>query len=209
MQGERGWYGNCRKTYCQAPDQWPGARSKNDMCFLAVMRPIEPPDVFYVSAAVGWLMLGDHIEADEELDKVTPGLRGHPDVLEVRWQICAAGEKWKACAEIANAIIRLDPNRLFGWLGRACALRRTARNGLEAAFAALYPAARKFPSEPAVPFNLSCYACQLGRLEDASAWLRRTFAVADKAGRKKRFRLMALDEPDLEPLWRRIGELSK
>ena len=173
------------------------------------IEPIEPPDIFHVSAAVGWLMLGDHIEADEELEKVSTGLRSHPDVLEVRWQICATAEKWKACAEIASAIIRRDPKRLFGWIGRACALRRTGRHGLQAAFDALYPAARRFPSEPAVPFNLSCYACQLGRLGDACTWLQRTFAVADRSGRKKRFRLMALDEPDLEPLWRMIGELSR
>ena len=53
------------------------------------MKPIEPPDAFHLSAAVGWLMLGNPDEAEEELGNITPGLRIHPDVLEVRWQICA------------------------------------------------------------------------------------------------------------------------
>jgi hypothetical protein len=189
------------------PDNGPVQDRKYVICFFAVMKPLEPPNTFHLSAAVGWLMLGDHIEAGEELEKIASGLCSHPDVLEVRWQIYANAKKWNTCADIGNAIIELDPDRPFGWISRACALRRASSGGLQAAFDALYPAASKFPSEPAIPFNLSCYACQLGRLEDACDWLRRTFAVAHKAGRKRRFRLMALDEPDLEPLWQKMVEL--
>ena len=124
------------------------------------------------------------------------------DVLEVRWQIYAKEQKWDACLDIANAIIELDRNRRSGWIDGAYALRRSAGGGLKAAFDALLPAAEKFPLEPLIPLNLSCYACQMGRLEVACDWLRRTFAVAAKTGSKKRFRLMALHEPD----WNRSGK---
>ena len=83
---------------------------------LAVMKTLEPPDIHHLRAASGWLMLGNHTEANEDLDRISPQRRGHPDVLEVRWQIYAKAEKWTACAEIANAVIKLDPNRSSGWI---------------------------------------------------------------------------------------------
>jgi len=55
-----------------------------------------------------------------------------------------------------------------------------------------------------IPFGLSCYTCQMGRLEDAHAWLHRAFAVASTTGTKNHLKHMALEEPDLKPLWRKI-----
>jgi hypothetical protein len=34
--------------------------------------PIEPPDSLHLLAAQGWLELGNHLEANEELEKITP-----------------------------------------------------------------------------------------------------------------------------------------
>ena len=176
---------------------------------LAVMKTLEAPDIHHLRAASGWLMLGNYAEANEDLERISPHLRVHPDVLEVRWQIYAKAEKWSACAEIANAVVRLDPNRTSGWIDRAYSLRRGINGGPKAAFDSLLPAVEKFPAEPLIPFNLSCYACQVGQMQDACKWLRRAFAVAAQSGHKKRFKLMALEEPDLGPLWRAIGELIK
>jgi hypothetical protein len=61
---------------------------------------LTPPDSHYLLAAQGWLELGDHLEADKELDEITPELRVHPDVLEIRWQIYAKEKKWLACLDI-------------------------------------------------------------------------------------------------------------
>ncbi len=173
------------------------------------MKPIEPPDLHHLRAALGWLDLGNDLEAALDLDKIAPKLRVHPDVLEVRWQICARAKKWDTCVVIARAVRTLDPNRSSGWLDLSYSLRRVAHAGVPAAWEALLPAAEKFPAEPLIPFNLSCYACQLVRLEDACHWLRRAFAIAAKTGEQKRYRVMALNQPDLEPLWRKIGQLTK
>jgi hypothetical protein len=53
------------------------------------MKPLEPPDSHYLQAAQGWLELGNPTEANEELQKITAPNRGHPDVLQLRWQIYA------------------------------------------------------------------------------------------------------------------------
>ena len=34
------------------------------------MKPLEPPDSLHLQAAQGWLELGNHIEANEELEKM-------------------------------------------------------------------------------------------------------------------------------------------
>jgi catabolite regulation protein CreA len=45
-------------------------------------------------------------------------------------------------------------------------------------------------------YNLACYECQLGNLKDAMQWLEKAIDLAGK----KDVRVMALDDPDLEPL---------
>ena len=80
------------------------------------------PDNFHLRAAEGWLELGNHLEADRELEEIAPELRAHPDVLELRWHIYAIEEKWAACVAIAEAIILISPNRPDAWIHRSFAL---------------------------------------------------------------------------------------
>jgi hypothetical protein len=57
------------------------------------MKPLEPPDSLHLQAAQGWLELGNHIEANEELERIAQQLRAQPDVLKLRWEVYAAGNK--------------------------------------------------------------------------------------------------------------------
>jgi hypothetical protein len=91
------------------------------------MKPLGHPDSFHLQAAVGWLELGNFTEANEELENITPQLRAHPDVREVRWQVYAAAKKWEACVDIAAAITKLAPNRELGWIHRSYALHELIR----------------------------------------------------------------------------------
>jgi hypothetical protein len=72
---------------------------------------LQPPDNHHLQAAIGWLELGNHTEANEELKKITPQHRVHPDVLQVHLHIYVVAQKWDLCLDIANAIIELDPDR--------------------------------------------------------------------------------------------------
>ena len=71
------------------------------------MKPLEPPDNLHLQAAQGWLEPGNAVEANEELERITPGLRVHPDVLELRWQVFAKAQHWDACLHVSEAIIQL------------------------------------------------------------------------------------------------------
>ena len=164
------------------------------------MKPLEPPESFHLSAAVGWLELGSHLEANEELEKITPQLQVHPDVLTVRWQIYAKGEQWAGAFEIARTLVEQVPDESFGWIHQAYALRRMPGGGINQAWDALLPAADKFPKEALIPYNLSCYASQMGQLDQAKQWLQRAIELSDPM----QIKLMALSDPDLQPLWKII-----
>src|SRR3954468_15114407 len=58
------------------------------------MHPLEPPDTHYLMHAVGWLELGSVSEAKAELAHIRTAFQFHPDVLEVRWLICAEERQW-------------------------------------------------------------------------------------------------------------------
>jgi tetratricopeptide (TPR) repeat protein len=163
------------------------------------MKPLAPPDTIHLLAAQGWLELGNHIEANKELENITPELQAHSAVLAVRWEIYAAAKKWEATLDIAAALIQLEPHDPLGWVHRSYALpelKRTAE-----ARDNLLRVVDKFTMSTTMRYNLACYECRLGRLEQAKQWLEKAFALGDT----KKMKLAALDDPDLEPLWKHIG----
>lgn len=170
---------------------------------IQLMQPLGPPDTFHLSGAVGWFELGNFAEAKAELDRITPGRRSHPDVLEVRWMIHAREQDWGPALAAAEELVNSAPRRPSGWIHRAFALRRVKEGGLSAAWDALLPAHEKFPKEATIPYNLACYACQMSRLDEARLWLQRAIRIAGKAEIKS----TAANDPDLEPLWPEIQKL--
>ncbi len=162
------------------------------------IKPLEPPDSIHLKAAEGWLGLGDHIEANEELEKISPQLRVHPDVLEIRWQIFAKEKAWEACVDIAGAVIKLAPENCNGWIHRSFALHELKRT--QEAFENLLPAADQFPDVWTIPYNLACYTAQLQRFEDAQQWLKRARQIDEQTVKR-----VAIDDPDLLLLWDNMG----
>src|SRR5580765_6856866 len=78
-------------------------RCKSAAVHMHKPRKLPHPDSLHVLAAQGWLELGNHLEANEELEKIAASLRSHPDVLEVRWPISAKAGKWEVCLDLAQA----------------------------------------------------------------------------------------------------------
>ncbi len=161
---------------------------------------IEPPDIHYLNAAIGWLGLGCAADARLELENISIEYLNHTEVLETRWLLCTEEKNWEAALEIAQAELRNAPDDCAGWLHRAYALRRSSQGGLIMAWGALLPAAQKFPQEPVIAYNLACYACQLKFLDKAREWLQQAIKISSKDEIKK----MSLADDDLQPLWPEI-----
>jgi tetratricopeptide (TPR) repeat protein len=164
-------------------------------------KPVPPPDCHHLSAAAGWFELGNTTESEVELTQISAENREHPAVLEMRWLVMARHEAWPECYEIAEKLVGCAPENASGWLHRAYALRRLPQNGgLQKALEALLPAFSKFPNEPVIPYNLSCYTCQLAKLDDARLWFSRALQIGDPEALKR----LALEDEDLRPLWDEI-----
>jgi len=162
------------------------------------MKKLPPHDERFLDAAEGWLGLGDHLSANEELGQTTPELRAHPDVMPVRLQIYWRAEKWDTCVEIAGALVSLSPSIPDGWIGGSFALHELKRT--QEAYELLMPAKDKFPTEHVIPCNLACYSAQLNQLKDAGKWFKQAMMIDEHNVKRT-----AVTDPDLEPLWNSMG----
>ena len=167
------------------------------------MRPLKPPDSIYLRAAQGWLELGNHLEAQAELENIPAKRHGHPQVVEVRWLICAKNREWEICLGLARSLIRRVPERPSGWIHLSFALHELKLT--KEAWNNLFGVVEKFPDVPTIPYNLACYGAQLGRLWEAEQWLKRAFRVGDARELKR----AALADPDLKALWDRIASFEQ
>lgn len=166
-----------------------------------MIKPLEFEDQRHLEAAEGWVELGNHLEANEELEQITPKNRAHPAVLEIRWQIYAKAKKWDAALDLASALIQLVPELPLGWVHRSYCLHEMKKTG--EARDNLLRVVEKFPEDPIMRYNLACYECQLGRLKQAKDWLEKACEVGDP----KKIKSMALEDPDLRPFRSKIGEI--
>ena len=151
----------------------------------------------HLEAAAGWIQLGDYDAANDELENIRAEWRAHPDVLDLRWFIYSHHEQWDACLNIATAIVKMASDRVWGWVHKAYALRRATGGGMEKAKPVLLEAAKLFPGDSMIQYNLACYCAQLGQLDAAQEHLGKSYELGDA----KQIKLMALDDEDLKPLW--------
>jgi predicted Zn-dependent protease len=165
------------------------------------MNDLPHPNDRHLEAAEGWLGLGSWREASDELEQIQPEFRAHPSVLEMRYKIYAEAKRWDQAVEVAKAVRALLPNQPWGHFYTAFALHELKRT--QEAHATLKSAVEKFPEEQIMRYNLACYACQMGSLEEAMGWLQQAMTLDSK----RDIRRLALEDPDLEPLWGQIRGL--
>ena len=91
----------------------------------------------------------------------------------------------------------MAPDRVTGWIHKAISLRRANGGDFENAKALLLEAAKLFPTEWAIHYNLACYSAQLCQLDAAQEHLNKSYELWDA----QKIKLMALDNEDLKPLW--------
>ena len=163
--------------------------------------PVPYPDNFHIQAVLGWMDLGDLVEARRELERITPAQREHPDTLEVMWRLCGEEADWNTALSVAEKLVAIAPARLNGWIDRSYSLHELHRT--EEALERLVPAVEKFPDEFVIPYNLACYQCRLGHPEEALRWLGRAVAASDR----EIIRTMAEHDPDFEAMRAQIKEM--
>jgi len=159
------------------------------------------PQDKHLEAVEGWLGLGNWHEAESELAHIDPKYRAHPFVLELRYKIHEKAGQWDRAAAVAATLRDLLPDNQWGHFYLAYSLHELKRT--QEAYDTLAPVLSRFPDHWLMRYNLACYACMLGKPEEALTWLAQAIALAGK----KEIRTLALSDPDLKPLWPKIKKL--
>lgn len=144
-------------------------------------------------AACGALELGIPELAADELEDIPPEYRMMRRVMEMRTMVYEKAESWDLMSETGRFLAEQWPEFPQHWIWAAYAIRRS--RSVEEAEVWLKRGMEAHPAEPIIPFNLACYASVSGRIGEAKQLLERAITLDPQV------RVMALDDPDLEPLW--------
>src|SRR5215470_12326634 len=142
------------------------------------MARLDRSDILHLEAAQGWLGFSDWREANEELDRITPAMRTHPRVSRTRILVCIAAEKWDLMHEIAQALLLKLPYDALVCVYAGMALDRLNRT--KEACDLLASNVKRFPKNAQLHYDLACYACKIGGLEQAMGSLERAIDVSEK-----------------------------
>ena len=156
--------------------------------------------VRHLLAAEGYLDLGMYQEADAELRELDPACFALEETLVL--QLCAyAGlQQWKEAHELATTLAQQDPDNPQWSIWSASAACRL--QSVEAAKGILLEALVTHPNNANIHYNLSCYETRLQHFRKAQRHLLRAIQL------DPRFKLVALDDADLEPLFE-IAEAAR
>ena len=146
----------------------------------------------HLVAALGYHELGMHQDALIELDRIPESHRQRLEPLRLRLSVLQTMTEWEQGAALAREAIGRYPESGDLFLAGAYCIRRAET--LEAAFAFLEQGRSCLETEPCFWFNLGCYHCQFGRLEETKECVERAIALDGN------YRTLAAVDGDLEPL---------
>ncbi|HEY6169280.1 MAG TPA: hypothetical protein VI454_14660 [Verrucomicrobiae bacterium] len=144
---------------------------------------------------MGWLELGAPADAALELDKATFKTLAQPEVVILRWKICAKTNNWQLALYLARTLVRIAPEKPSSWLCLAFSLVNA--QGAFDAWHELLEAARLHPRVSAVPVFLSRVCAQMAAEGGSSAWLQRWEQLEREAAHLKEPSATAKADPAL------------
>lgn len=152
----------------------------------------------HVEAALGYIQLGMFEEANDEIEQLPLEEKTSPGVLQLRAAIYSETKSWHLLREVAGFLVDSIPWDSQHWIWLAYATRRTT--DISAAEVILLRALELHRGEAMIYFNLACYAAQTGRIGEGKERLQEAIRLEPDV------RTVALDDPDLLPLWEALGK---
>src|SRR5262249_39331662 len=155
--------------------------------------PLEPPDPSTLESC-GWICrTWDVPRANDQLENIDPFNRAAPEVLAVRIAVYQGLKKWELMREVSKRLADFQADHVQWTISYAFATRRA--ESINAAKQILLNAEARFPKAAIIKYNLACYCCQLGEIDNAKSYLQKAFEIDST------WRSQALDDEDLKPLW--------
>ena len=182
---------------------------KNPFAYLAVFlfnseamshpSPDLPEEVVYrLQRCEGFLDIKLPARARAEWEQVPAAWQNHPLAQAQLFALLSAERNWPRAREVAVRFLARSPENAAAWIQLAYTTRRT--ESLAAAERILVQARARFPNEAVIPYNLACYACQAGHLDQARTLLNDAHQLDPKT------LAFAAEDDDLRPLWPELPE---
>jgi tetratricopeptide (TPR) repeat protein len=149
-------------------------------------------------AAEGYVELEMYAEAEAELRQVDPAYLALEQTLVLQLCVWAGLHKWKRANQLATTLARQNPDNPQWAIWSASAACRL--QSVEAAKGILLQALVTHPDNANIHYNLSCYETRLQHFHKAQRHLLRAIQL------DPRFKLVAMGDADLEPLWLKVSE---
>ena len=146
-----------------------------------------------LKAAQGFLELGDPDSAWDELESIPAEDRANPTVLWMRLEIYRSKERWNEMMAIAQHLVQVQPENPCHWVHLAWAERRAIN--VQKAEGTLLTAMDRFPDVGTIHYNLACYSCVAGRIEEGKERLETALRLEPS------LRADALEDEDLAGVW--------
>jgi tetratricopeptide (TPR) repeat protein len=148
----------------------------------------------HLEYAKGYIGLGMIKEASAEIEAIEAEDWHSMEVQRVRIDLCMEAKQWSEVVDIAGQIAEALSEEEQVWISWAYALRELQR--VKEAEEVLLKAEKVYGHKSAiVHYNLACYACLLGYLEEAGKRLKRAIKL------DKRFEDECDKDPDLKALF--------
>jgi len=147
----------------------------------------------HLEAALGYLHLGMPQDAHEELEAIPPERKAEPIVLRARAYIYHQTGDWEALRDVSALLVSILPGDSQHWIWLGYAARRC--DSINEAERILLDAVAHHPGDATLHFNLACYAAQTERVPLARQRLAEAIRLDPTITK------LAVDDPDLHPLW--------
>ena len=151
-------------------------------------------------AAEGYIDLGMYAEAAAELTALDPAFFALEQTLVMQLCVYAGLHQWEQAHELATALGKQDPENPQWAIWSASAACRL--QSVEAAKGILLEALVSHPDNANIHYNLSCYETRLQHYRKAQRHLARAIQI------DPRFKMVAMDDADLEPLWMEVSHAA-
>ena len=144
-------------------------------------------------AAQGYCELAMFEDALNQLAGLPLEEQQHASTVEMRLIVLMQAKRWKDALAAGRRLTEIAPEKNTGYIHSAFCLHELGQT--EAARSLLLSGPESLHHEPVFHYNLACYECVLGHLEEARQHLERSVQL------DKKFRDYAKTDPDLKPLW--------
>ncbi len=149
-----------------------------------------------ILAAQGYVELGLHAEAREELSHLPQDAAERVDVIELMLLSLMGEQRWTHALALTQKLCTLEPGEPGGFIHAAYCLHELGRTEEALDLLSRGPAALR--TKPVYYYNLGCYLACLGQDEKALRLLKQSFEMDGS------LRSHARKDPDLDGLRKKL-----